>query len=326
MSTEHPLTLQTRDILLSRGAAGLTFARQVMSEEKIANPHLKAAVQYFMGGWEDVLHPALLSLSCAAVGGNPEETSRLGAALVLLAGGADLHDDIIDQSTTKNGKPTVYGKFGAAVTILAGDALLFRGIYLLHDACENLPPPQKQRILSLVNAAFLEISNAEATETTLHHKTDSAATYLEMIKRKAAVSKTTTQIGAILAGGSPSEVEALGFWGETFGVLYTLRDEFVDLFDLVELKNRYVNETLPLPILYTFRDPLQAEHIRRLLDGMMTEKEHELLLDLVMDSKETGELKEQMQVMIKNASVELGRLKYCKSELTLLLDAMLEDL
>ena len=108
--------------------------------------NLGEALRYFFESWFDVLYTTLISLSCEAVGGNRNETVKLGAAIIILAGGADIHDDIIDKSTSKGSTPTVFGKFGQDIAILAGDALLFKGIYLLHEACESLPANKKQEI------------------------------------------------------------------------------------------------------------------------------------------------------------------------------------
>ncbi|MCW3995809.1 MAG: polyprenyl synthetase family protein [Candidatus Bathyarchaeota archaeon] len=326
MVTEKSLTLQAREILYKRGKKGLDKARQIMEQEKISYKPLQQAIQYFMSNWEDVIHPALLSLACEAVGGNPQTTTEFGAALVLLAGGADLHDDIIDGSEIKSSKPTVLGKFGKALTILAGDTLLFRGLCALQEALEPLSDQQKQQILEYTKQAFLEISGAEATETALHGKIDSADAYFAMIKQKSAVSEATTKIGAIFGGGDEREIEVLGRFGGNFGVLYTVRDEFIDIFDVEELKNRYEKESLPLPILFALKDKRKAEQIKSLLKKHMTEDEKDLFFELVLESKETAELKNSLQALVNAVSKEIQIFKHSKDEFDILLQAMLEDL
>ena len=327
MGTEKKLVLQARALLYEWGQKGLDLARKIMNEEKIPYEPLKVAIDYFMSSWEDVLHPALLSLSCEAVGGNPEVTINVAAAMVLLAGGADLHDDIIDQSVVKDSKPTVFGKFGKDLTVLTGETLLFKGLYALHEACETLPKNQKQSILELTKQAFYGISSAEAKETSLRGKTDSAEEYLEMIKMKSAVSEATMKIGAILGEGSFEQIEVLGHYGKTLGVLFTLRDEFIDVFELDELRNRYEKECLPLPILFTFKNPKKADEITRLLsEKRLSENEVKRLLDIVVDSKETIELKKEMRSMIKRENQNLRLIKLHRSAFMLLLNSMMEDL
>ena len=60
--------------------------------------------------WHDVTRPALLSLICEAVCGDPYITTPIGVSMTLISGGIDIHDDIVDQSKSKGPQQTVYGK------------------------------------------------------------------------------------------------------------------------------------------------------------------------------------------------------------------------
>ena len=327
MADKQKLVVQARDLLYKRGQEGLDLSRKLILEEKIPYEPLQEAVQYFMSSWEDVLHPALLGLSCEAVGGKAEKTTDIAAAFVLLAGGADLHDDIIDGSALKDSKPTVFGKFGKDLTVLAGDALLFKGLYVLHEACLSLSENQRESILQLIKQAFFGLSSVEAEETGLRGRTDSADEYFNMIKIKSFVTEATMKIGAILGGGTAEEIEVLGHYGKTLSVLFTLRDEFIDVFELEELRNRYENECLPLPVLLTFKDPKKAEELSKLFSRIkIDEKVIEDVADLVIDSKETNGLKKEMHSMIKLETSRLRLIKTHKSAFRLLLNSMMEDL
>ena len=128
------------NVLLSdHGLEALRLSKDYVLQEKVDYEPLKEALRYFFDSWFDVLHPTLISLSCQAVGGDINETVKFGAAVVLLAGAADIHDDIMDKSPKKELKLTVFGKFGQDIAILSGDALLLKGIYLLREACKTLP-------------------------------------------------------------------------------------------------------------------------------------------------------------------------------------------
>ena len=278
--------------------------------------------------WYDVQHPALISLTCEAVGGNPEAMTQIGAAMILLAGSADIHDDIIDKSEIKDSKPTVLGKFNKDVALLVGDALLFIGLTLLHEACEKLPRKQGQTILDLTKQAFFEIASAEAKEAGFKGKYDlTPEQYYKVIEMKAAAAEANARIGAILGGGNPKEIDALGHYGRTLGILMTIRDDFIDMFEPDELSNRAKNECLPLPILYAFRDTRKKSEIARLLmTNNITEQETQKILNLIIDMKEVQELKKQMQMLVKKSEHALNRIKRNKKTLKLLLQSTLEDL
>ncbi|MCW4025690.1 MAG: polyprenyl synthetase family protein [Candidatus Bathyarchaeota archaeon] len=328
MATDKKLVLQTRDLLFERGQKGVDKARQLMMQEKIPYAPLKVAIDYFMDSWKDVVHPALLSLACEAVGKNPETTVDVAAAFVLLAGGADLHDDIIDESESKDSEPTVFGKFGRAFTVLAGDALLFKGIYTLHEACSVLPEAKKEQILDLTKQAFFGISSAEAKETTLREKLDVSEEYLEMIKMKSAVSEATMKIGAILGDGSAEEVKLMGDFGKNFGVLFTLRDEFIDILDFKELETRCKKECWPLPIQLALKDSSKQMDISRVIGRVpLTKDDAEQLFDMVIDLKENVKLKNEMHAIVKRTNNEIKLAKLHKKNcLKLLMKSMVEDL
>ena len=329
MTSEEKLVLQVRALLFERGKAALELAKKAVLEEKVSSETLQDALRYFIVNWEDVLHPALMALACEAVGGKREKTTQVAAAFVLLAGGADVHDDVIDESVVKDSKPTVFGKYGRDLSVLVGDALLFKGLYMLHEVCEALPKNQKQAILELTKWAFFGISSAEAKEASLRGKTDPgiAEEYLEMIKTKAAVGEATTRIGAIIGGSSSEQIEMLGSYGKALAILYTIRDEFIDAYELNELRNRVKKECLPLPILYALKDAKKADEIVRLVKkDPISEEDGERLLDLVMDSKEAEELKQEMQANVEEQNHGLRKITTNRSIFVLLLQSMMEDL
>jgi len=191
MNSESELMETVKGIIEKRGRDAIEQARKEILDSQYDSGAISSALKYFArvtlkGGLP--VFPALISLSCEAVGGKTEKTTSIGAALTLIAGTADIHDDIIDQSTVKYSKKTVLGKFGADVALLAGDALLTQGLMLLHKECESLPKEQKETILNLLFQAFIKISQAEAAETKLMKRLDvPPEKYFEIIRMRAVV-------------------------------------------------------------------------------------------------------------------------------------------
>jgi geranylgeranyl pyrophosphate synthase len=256
-----------------------------------------------------------------------EETVNIGAAMVLLAGAADIHDDIIDESVIKEPYPTVFGKFGRDIAILAGDALLLKGLYVLHEGCLPLAKYQKQGVLESVKRAFLEICGSEAREASLRGRMDiSGGDYLDIIRQKAAAAEASTRIGALLGGGTKKEINLLGHYGRTYGVLMTLRNEFIDIFEVDELKNRAEKECLPLPILLALKKGSTRTAILQLLKKKLTEDNIEKILDLSIDFEETRLLTMDMKKWVEKEISLISPLLYCKQSLELLLWAALEDI
>jgi hypothetical protein len=74
MMPKKKLMEQGIAILRERGQEALEVAKKAILQEEIEFKPLREALRYFMKDWKDVLHPALLSLACEAVGGNPDLT------------------------------------------------------------------------------------------------------------------------------------------------------------------------------------------------------------------------------------------------------------
>ena len=324
---EEKLMEKAIAIMYQRGQKAAELARQEVLKEKVTYKPLQDALKYFIDDWKDFLHPALISLACEAVGGDPQITEQIGSAIVLLAGGADIHDDIIDQSLVKEPKQTVFGKFGKDIAILAGDTLLLKGMYLLTKACDQLAKIKRREILEIIKDAFLESSSAEALEASLRGNTEiGIEDFLAMIKQKVATSEAVTRIGSVIGNGTKKETALLGHYGRVFGVLMTLRDEFVDIFEIDELMNRAQKEILPLPILLAFDNKEIKIEILQLIQKPITENEVDRILDLTMNSEKTHDLVKFMKQLVEAENSKLRMFVKNEAELKLLLQATLEDL
>ena len=322
---------KVKKLLEKRGRKAYEAAKEEILNEKFEYQPIHDALRYFIQElWHNFQHPALLSLTCESVGGKPENTTSIGAALVLLTGAADIHDDIIDQSETKGSKPTVFGKFGRDIALLVGDALLLKGSTLLNKACNDLPKKQGDHIINLVKKAFFEIGTAEAKETSFKGNWDLAPQeYLDIIKMKAAIADATARIGAIIGGGSLKEIEKFGEYGRTLGILATIRDDFVDTFEPDELKNRAENECLPLPVLYAFRDQKAKNKIIGVFrKGELGEDDAHEIVETIMETEEMQSLKKVMLVLLKGGveSLKIIQNKELTASLREILGVIVENI
>jgi geranylgeranyl pyrophosphate synthase len=286
MDSELELMEKVKGIIEKRGKAAIEKAKEEILDSQYKGGIVSSALKYFarvtLSGGLPVF-PALISLSCEAVGGRTEKTTSIGAALTLIAGAADIHDDIIDQSRIKYSKKTVFGKFGADVALLAGDALLIQGL--------------------------MKISQAEATETGLMKKLDvPPEKYFEIIKMRAVVPELHCKIGAILGNGDARAVEVLGRYGRTFGITSTIRDEFIDLLEYQELQNRLKNECPPLPFVYALQNSRVKTEVLALSKNMQLRRsKFEEITRIILESEEVQKLKREMRCLTEH---DLSRLDF----------------
>ena len=329
MSDKKSLVKQTFALLRKRGKKSLEIAQRSIEEDEIKHQPLGDALRYFADEmFAHIGHPGLLSVYCEAVGGDPDKTIQIGAAMVMLVSAADIHDDLIDESMVKNGKRTLLGKYGKDVAILAGDAFLMKGMYLLDDAILKFSMNKRNAVLKLIKQAFFNLSSAEAEEAAFRGNIDlSGRAFFELIKGKSAVSETTGKIGAVLADGTEKDLQTLGEVGYIVGLLSTIRDEFIDVFEPDELKNRFNREILPLPLLYVFQDLEKKNRILELIRAdKITKKNTEEIVRIVMEAKETKELKNEMRLLVERGLASVATLRGEKEPLRLLIESSAEDL
>jgi geranylgeranyl diphosphate synthase type I len=325
--SQEEITEQVQKILEERGRKALETARKTVLEEKIECKEVREALNYFMTEyWHDLARPALLSLACEAVGGDPNITTPIAIPMILISGAIDIHDDIIDQSKIKGSRPTVLGKFGKDIALLVGDALLFKGFALLYEAVEKGIPAEKIAvIINIIKKTFFELGDAEALELQFRGRIDiTPEEYLRVVRKKAADVEAYTRISAILGGGSKEEIEALGEYGRLLGILVILRDDLIDMIDLEEAVHRINKEHLSLPILYALQNPeIKSTLSHFLLKKKITKKDVEKILIVVNKARGFNQIDGFMQELAQDAYSRIEKFKRNKEYLRLLIKGML---
>jgi len=246
-------------LLEKYGSKALSIATKtaLQGKEKITCKEVSEALTYFVEEyWQDTHRPTLLSICCEAVGGDPALTVPIAIPLMLISGAVDIHDDIIDESKTKRGRPTVFGRFGKEIALLTSDALLFKGFFALIEALQaGAYKDKEETIKDIIIAGFFELGNAEALELKLRRRIDiDPNAYLQIIEKKAADVEVHSKIGGIVGNGSQQEIKALSDYGRMLGMLIILIDDLFDMLDLKELVHRIRKEHLPLPLLYALQN------------------------------------------------------------------------
>jgi geranylgeranyl pyrophosphate synthase len=134
------------------------------------------------------------------------------------------------------------------------------------------------------------------------------------------------KIGAILGNGDARAVEVLGRYGRTFGITSTMRDEFLDLVEYQELRNRLENECPPLPFLYAIQNSNVKTEVLVLLRNMPLRRSNfEKVTKIILESQEVQNLKKDMRCLTENDLNRLNLIEngHVRRELKILLSATL---
>jgi geranylgeranyl pyrophosphate synthase len=288
------------DFIDRRGQSALQEAQLNILRSNDESAVSEALTYYAKEVFPQVLpiFPALIHLSCEMVGGNPEDTKPVAAAMLLITASGDIHDDIIDRSTKKSGKKTMFGKYGKDITLLAGDALLLQGMGSLQNSTLKLAESKRSSLTNLITKAMFELTAAEATETCLWKKpTVSLDEYFEVIKQKGSIAELHCKIGGLLGNASAEAFGNLERYGRAIGILSVMKDEFMDVASYSELKYRFRNELLPFPVVYAFQNESIKEKVLSLLEGDFQEKDVAAINTAVFGSVEIKQLKKSIKAI-----------------------------
>lgn len=316
--------------LKKRSKKGLEFAKHTLQAENIAYPKLRDALEHYLAHWNDFTHPGLFSTACEAVGGDPESVVPAQAAIAMMAAAFDIHDDIIDKSKIKLNAPTVYGKFGAEMALLLGNAFLIEGFKLFVDATKMFSREKEKKVLEKTKQLLFEVGNAHALEVGMKKRGKfTPDDYMKITEMKAAGLEVDMYLGALFGGGEDAEVQILAKVGRTLGILATLRDDLIDVFDIEELCQRIAVNDLPLPLIFAMQDSDSKEKVVSIISKpKMTDDDVAELVDITLAAKSVVKLKEKMQALIKEGFSITNKLPNIKliKKLHSLLSFMVEDL
>jgi geranylgeranyl diphosphate synthase type I len=315
--------------LQKRSKKALEFAKKCILAEKTEYRELHNALEHYVSNWNDFTHPGLFSLACEAVGGDPDTVVQIQAAIAMMAAAFDIHDDIIDKSEAKHGMPTVFGKFGKDIALLLGNAFMIEGFTLFGKSLKD-SHQEKAKVYETLKMSLFELGNAHALELDLKRRVDVAPEkYVQIVKMKAASIEADMRIGAMLGGGTSTQVEALAKYARTLGMLATLREEFIDVFEIEELNQRISNEYLPIPVLYVMQDKDSRRKIQKLFaKGKVTDNDIDELIHIVFEARNVKKLEKEIKELAAEAICLISNIgdNKLRSQLGKLMSSTLEDL
>ncbi len=197
---------------------------------------LVQAMRYSVEAGGKRLRPILCIAASEVVGGSEADAMPAACALELIHTYSLIHDDLpaMDDDDLRRGKPTCHKAFNEATAILAGDALQAGAFELLAAAGRNQPGNASKWLeviyliagaagySGMVQGQMMDISS-EGKEISLE-----ALETLHRLKTSALI-EASVQAGAILGGGNPKEITALGAYGRYAGLAFQVADDILNV-------------------------------------------------------------------------------------------------
>jgi octaprenyl-diphosphate synthase len=185
---------------------------------------LSLVSRYALASGGKRIRPALLLLAARACGTDQGNRAvSLAAAAEMMHAASLIHDDIVDHSTMRRGRPSATVRWGADVSVLVGDFLYSRAIQILVADGDI-------RILRAFADATVCMTEGEVLQLQLLRDLKiSEADYLRIVTGKtAALMSAACRAGALVGEAPMSAVEALAAFGLNLGIGFQLVDDALD--------------------------------------------------------------------------------------------------
>ncbi|HLS60895.1 MAG TPA: heptaprenyl diphosphate synthase component II [Virgibacillus sp.] len=183
-----------------------------------------------------------------------ERLKTVAVSLELIHMATLVHDDVVDDSTLRRGKPTVKQIYGNRVAMYTGD-------YILARALESITEIQDPRIHQLLSKTLVDVAVGEIEQIKYKYNWDQQLRdYLRRIKRKTALLiATSCKLGAIAGNASDKNAQRLYQYGYYIGMSYQIIDDILDFTASVkELGKPTASDLLQgnitLPVLFAMRE------------------------------------------------------------------------
>ena len=244
------------------------------------------------------LRPVLALATATAGNRDATQEDLLGAVAVELVHLASLyHDDVMDEATMRRNVESVNSRFGNLVAIVAGDFLLARSA--------EIAAGLGVEIAALLAATLGELCQGQVAEVEAAFRVDrSHEQYSTAIAGKtASLMATSCRIGALTGGLARVEVDAFTDFGRSFGMIFQVRDDILDVVGTAADLGKPAGQDLAegiytLPVLLTLEDPVHGPELRDLLGHPLGLPEQEKARSIVASS---GAIAESVRVARKYA-------------------------
>ncbi|MEM1302860.1 MAG: polyprenyl synthetase family protein [Pseudomonadota bacterium] len=198
-----------------------TLIRARMASEHA--PRIPEVTAHLVEAGGKRLRPMLTLAAAKMCGYDGPYHVHLAATVEFIHTATLLHDDVVDESDQRRGRPTANLLWDNQSSVLVGDYLFARSFQLMVET-------GSLRVLDILANAAATIAEGEVLQLTAAQDiTTTEATYFKVIRGKtAALFSAATEVGGVIAGQDDATVQALFDYGDALGIAFQIVDDLLD--------------------------------------------------------------------------------------------------
>lgn len=262
-------------------AAVNELIRSRMSSEHA--PRIPEVTAHLIEAGGKRLRPMLTLAAARLMGYQGRSHLLLAATVEFIHTATLLHDDVVDGSEQRRGKPTANLLWDNKSSVLVGDYMFARSFQLMTETGE-------MRVLRILSDAAATIAEGEVLQlTAAQDLATDEKTYLKVVRGKtAALFAAATEVGGVIAGAGETQVRALFEYGNAMGIAFQIADDLLDFWGDDGIgKNRgddFRDRKLTLPLIKAIAKADEEERsfwARTIEKGQQTEADLDTALKLM---------------------------------------------
>ncbi len=214
------------------------------------------------------LRPALVLLVARLGDADPAALAEAAVAVELVHAATLVHDDVIDRSPLRRGRPTIAAQLGSEPAIVIGD-------YYFAKAYERAAATESPRVVAILARAVMAICAGEVRQQAIRYRySTDVDEYMERIYAKTAtLLAACCEIGAVLGGLDDESLAAVFEYGWRLGLAFQIADDVLDYVASEDEVGKPIGHDLAegfatLPLMLAVDDPVAGPKIKPVLvDG-----------------------------------------------------------
>lgn len=223
-------------------------------------PIVDTITQYIASKKGKRLRPLLVYLSAKLAGQVTEKTHAAAVVVEMFHTATLVHDDVVDESSTRRGASTVNQLWDNKISILIGD-------FLFSKTLGSITAMQDEKSLSVISKAAEEITEGELLQITYAGDVNtSEAQYFDLIDKKtAALFCAACHLGALTSGADKESIEKMANFGTALGIAFQIADDLLDYLGDSKVMGKPTGNDLKegkitLPLIYALHNCTEKQH------------------------------------------------------------------
>ncbi len=302
-------------------AADLATVETALREEIGSDPDAVSSpmADLFAAGGKR-LRPALVLLAARCGRYEVKHLTPAAMAVELTHAATLVHDDVIDRSPVRRGRPTVAASLGDEPAIVIGD-------FYFAKAYEHAARTGSPEVVGILAQAVMDICAGEVRQQAIRYRYSTGVDeYMARIEAKTAtLLAACCDIGAILAALPAAQRSALHEYGRLLGLAFQIADDVLDYMSSVGEIGKPIGHDIAegfatLPVMIAMEDESAARKLLPLLqDGRkLSASEASKVVDIVREVRAPQHALERAQHFASSAGKQLDALPAGESRVTLM--------